>query len=547
LKGIKFERITHTRMQASSQPTGKLKTSAYKWKVLATVIVGFFMILLDTTVINVAFPALRQEFGGSLNESQWIISVYVLAMGISMPISGFLADRFGSKKIYLGGLGLFIFGSILCGMSNSLYMLIAFRILQGLGGGIAMPLGTALLLQAFPPEEQGMALGIQGIAALVAPALGPVLGGWLVTLNLWRVIFFINPPIGLIGIWMGFQFLREQKNPGHKSIDFLGIITEIIGFGAILYAATIAADVGWTATSTLTWFGIGAAGLAAFTIIEMYVAKDPLLDLRLFSKPVFLKANLLSYISTLALFGAEFLLPIYLQSLRGKSPLETGIILLPMAITAGILGIVSGRIYDRIGPRPILVLGFGMLAVNTWQLAQLQAQTSINWILILLTIRGIALGLIAQTTMVTALSDVPPRELPRGSSLNNATRQVTQSIGVAILATVLAGTVSLEVRTVQDQINDVNGAHYAGICETTPISVDAPTASISSAPTDGYSTDQWLALRQRDCRENVKGFENSYLITFYASLVALVIAFTLPGWPKKWSGRKSAETPVIGD
>ena len=174
--------------------------AGYKWKVLSTVIFGIFMVILDTTVVNVAFQTLREEFGGNLGDTQWIISIYVLALGISTPLAGFLANRFGAKKIYLGGLGLFVLGSLLCGLSPSLNFLTVARAVQGAGGGIAMPLGTALLLQAFPPREQGTALGIFGIAALVAPALGPILGGWLVDQDLWRVIFFINPPIALIGI-----------------------------------------------------------------------------------------------------------------------------------------------------------------------------------------------------------------------------------------------------------------------------------------------------------------------------------------------------------
>jgi EmrB/QacA subfamily drug resistance transporter len=307
----------------------------YKWKVLATVIFGIFMVILDTTVVNVAFQTLRNEFGGSLNDSQWIISVYVLSLGITTPLAGFLADRFGDKRIYLGGLGLFALGSLLCGLSPNLGFLIAARALQGAGGGIALPLGTALLLQAFPVAEQGMALGIFGIAALVAPAIGPILGGWLVDQNLWRVIFFINPPIGLAGVLLGLRLLRERRDDRRPAFDLAGVATEIVGFGAILYAASLAANQGWTAPGTLLWFGIGAVGLVAFGLVELFRARTPLLDLRLFTDRVFLNASLLGYVSTVALFGAEFLMPIYLQALRGRPALETGFILLPMAIRPG--------------------------------------------------------------------------------------------------------------------------------------------------------------------------------------------------------------------
>jgi EmrB/QacA subfamily drug resistance transporter len=544
-------------MQNPSMPVSNQRPSGSKWLVLITVIFGFFMVLLDTTVINVAFQALRQEFGGSINESQWIISVYVMAMGIIMPLAGFLADRFGSKKVYLAGLGLFAIGSLLCGLSSSLYMLVVFRVIQGIGGGIAMPLGVSLLLQAFPIEEQGTALGYYGIAALVAPALGPILGGWLVNLNLWRVIFFINPPIGLLGVLLGMRFLHEHKGQRHYPLDVPGIITEVIGFGAILYAASIASNNGWTSSTTLIWFGIGVVGLIAFALVELFVAKEPLLDLRLFGNPIFLNASLLSYVSVVALFGAEFLLPIYLQELRGRSPLETGFILLPMAVTSGILVILSGRIYDKIGPRPLMISGFALLVINTWQLSKLSANTSIGWIIFLLSIRGIALGLTAQTTMVTALSVVPPRYLHRGSSLSSATRQVVQSIGVAFLATILASALSPAIQNLQNQMENAAPSSTAfvqtvGFCQVT--SSGSPSANPvtadpigTQAPQGSGQTPPSPALFQQACAENVTGFERSYLVTFYASLVALLLGFFLPGWPQKWAGRKAATSPIAGD
>jgi DHA2 family multidrug resistance protein len=526
--------------QPSNAPPG------YKWKVLSTVIFGIFMIILDTTIVNVAFQTISQEFGGDLNETQWVISIYVLFLGITTPLAGFLADRFGPKKIYLAGLGLFAAGSLLCGLSPNLPFLIIARALQGVGGGIAMPLGMALLLQAFPPQEQGTALGIFGIAALVAPAVGPVLGGWLVDQHLWRVIFFVNPPVGLIGVVLGMHFLKEIKRDARPKFDLGGVITEVIGFGAILYAASIAANQGWTSPATLVWFGIGVAGLAAFWLIELYGTKSPLLDLRLFGDRVFLNASLLGYVSNVALFGAEFLMPIYLQALRGQTALQTGIILLPMAIAGGIFVTLSGRIYDRVGPRPLMVTGFTLLIVNTWQLSQIRSDTTIEWILFLLVLRGLALGLTVQTTMVTALSVVPKRDLARGASLTNATRLVVQSIGVAVLATVLASTISPQVKAMQAQMESgvVSGGRLMGLCETaSPASVKT-VASIAGAVPPG-KLDQGKAPPEslptdlaKACRENIAGFERAYKLTFYLAFAALALGLMLPGWPGKWTGRK---------
>jgi EmrB/QacA subfamily drug resistance transporter len=523
----------------------------YKWKVLATVIFGIFMVILDTTVVNVAFQTLRNEFGGSLNDSQWIISVYVLTLGITTPLAGFLADRFGDKRIYLGGLALFALGSLLCGFSPNLGLLIAARALQGAGGGIALPLGTALLLQAFPVAEQGMALGVFGIAALVAPALGPILGGWLVDQNLWRVIFFINPPIGLVGVLLGLRLLREQRDEQRPRFDLAGIASEVVGFGAILYAASIAANQGWTAPNTLLWFAIGAIGLVVFGLVELFHAKRPLLDLHLFTDRVFLNASLLGYVSTVALFGAEFLMPIYLQALRGRPALETGLILLPMAITGGICVTLSGRIYDRVGPRPLMAVGFSILMINTWQLAQIKADTTIAWILFLLTLRGIALGLTVQTTLVTALSVVRRKELARGSSLVNATRLVVQSIGVAVLATVLASALTPDVQSLQQQFSqssDPGSGQSVALCGPVPV---AYAGGNQPAQLGAQSGDRQVPLPpqvgnllRRACQENISGFERAYKVTFYAAFVALLLGLALPGWPGKWGGRQEAGPPA---
>jgi DHA2 family multidrug resistance protein len=514
--------------------------------VLSTVIFGIFMVILDTTVVNVAFQTIRTDFGGSLASTQWVISIYVLALGITTPLAGFLANRFGGKKIYLGGLSLFALGSLMCGLSPNLGLLIAARAIQGIGGGVALPLGTALLLQAFPPKEQGTALGIFGIAILVAPAVGPILGGWLVDQGVWRAIFFINPPIGLTGVLLGLRFLHNSDIPQKPSFDLAGVVTSVVGFGAILYATSAAATLGWTSPITLVCFVVGVAGLVAFGWVELFQAKEPLLDLRLFANRTFLNASLLGYVSTVALFGAEFLMPIYLQSLRGRTALQTGVILLPMAITGGIFVTLSGQIYDKIGPRPLLVGGFLLLVVNTWQLSQIRADTPITWILFLLVLRGLALGMTVQTTMVAALSVVPRQDLARGSSLTNATRLVVQSIGVAILATVLTSTLTPPVIALQQDPSPAAtrqapaNSQPVGLCEVppTPSGLQQPVLLAGLGVPPPLNPVRGTSIINLACQENIAGFERAYTVTFFAAMLAVVLGLFLPGWPAKWVGRK---------
>lgn len=516
--------MSYSAAQRAPSDGGRL---AYKWRVLISVIFGIFMVILDSTVVNVAFQTLRREYGASLNESQWIISVYVLALGIGTPLAGYLADRYSLKRVYIAGLSLFVVGSFLCGLAPSLWLLIAARILQGFGGGIAVPLGPALLFSAFPTNEQGKALGFFGIALVVAPALGPILGGWLVDHDMWRWIFFINVPIGLVGIYLASRWLRYRPTDRRPSLDVIGLIIGIIGISSILYGASIASDQGWGSTQVITMFVVGAIGLVAFSIVELFFAKEPLLDLRLFQNRIFLNASLVGYVSVMALFGAEFLMPIYLQALRGLTALQAGLTLLPLAIAAGVTTPTAGRLYDKIGPRPIVVFGFSILAINTWQLSQIRADTPITWIMFLLFLRGIALGSTVQTTLVTALSPVPNPKIARASSLINSSRQIVQAVGVALLATVLASTLSPQVRAFQTQMRDVPqvGTNVQiGICQPLPPQIPEAIAG----------------LMRQACAESIAGFERAYTVTFFFALAALIIGAFLPGWPLKWGGRRPA-------
>jgi DHA2 family multidrug resistance protein len=459
---------------AAAEPKPRVAPS--KWHVLASVIFGIFMVTLDTTAVNVAFPTLRSELGASFDDAQWIVSIYVLALGITTPVAGFLADRYGIKRMYISGLCVFVAGSLLAGLAPTLPVLVAARAIKGIGGGIAVPCGTALLFRGFSRRELGFALGVFGLALLFAPALGPVLGGWLVDRGMWRWIFFINVPIGLAGVLVASRFLVEQRRTTATHWDALGLSAAIPGFGAALYATSLIARRGWADATVLRWLGVAAAALALFATSELRWARDPLLDLRLFRRRTFVVATVIGYVTVVAFFGAEFLLPVYLQSLRGRTALDAGLVLLPLALLAGFTLPVAGKIYDRIGPRPLVVGGFALLLYNTWQLAHLGPDTSLRFIVLLTAIRGLALGLTVQTPFTAALGDLHHDAVPRGTSLVASTRYLAQAFGVAILATLLAS---------------------------------------------GTGT--------------LNGLARAYWFTFELAVVGLALAFFLPGWPAAWT------------
>ncbi len=454
----------------------------YKWRVLIAVIFGTFMSILDNTVVNVALRTLQQVFQSDITHTQGVATYYALSLGIVIPIGAFLADRFGIKRVYVGSLLAFTAASMLCGLAPSLNALIAFRILQGLAGGALLPLGIAMLYGAFPLNQRGLALSYFGIPVLIAPALGPTLGGYLVEYFDWRLIFFINLPVGLLGAFVASRFLRERRSDTVRRFDLPGAVLSVIGFGSLLYAFSNAADQGWTSATVLGFLTVGIAGVAAFFLWELRT-DHPLLDVRLYTKRTYLLASLLGWIAVIAFFGAGFLLPLYLQTLRGQTPFQAGLLLLPQALAAIVAVQFSGRLFDRIGPRYVITVGVVVLAISTWGLVSLTETTPLPFITALLVVRGFALSFVIQPTQATALSVVSRDQLTRASSLTNVMRNVFQSLGVAILGTLL----------------QTQGK--------------APEAS--RAP-DGFAA------------YTIAGYHAAYVLAFALSLIAICLAVFLP-------------------
>ena len=487
-----------------------------KWRILWSVIVGLFMVVLDSTVMNVALKALQSHFVATTDQVQWVISVYTLVLGISTPLSGYLADRFGSKRIYLGALAFFAFGSLLAGLAasqGSLVFLILARGVQGIGGGIALPLGMAMMFRAFPPGQRGTASGIFSVVMVFAPALGPLIGGWLVDHQLISWIFLVNLPIGVLGLMVGSVFLVGDKGSKEVRADVPGMLSAAVGFGLILSSTSVAGQqgMGWTHPEVLLLLGAGLLTLCVFIIIELR-SPVPLMDLRLYAIPSFALANVASVVGTISLFGAEFLLPLYLQILRGETALNAGLLLLPMAATAMIVSPLAGRFADTVGPRIPLVVGFLLIAFNTYQLAHLELKTSLIFIMVLVALRGIAVGLIIQNAQLASLLDVPARRLTRATPLLNATRQTMLSIGVAILATILTSTMT----------TTVPAAIATG---------NAPDVSTLPPVARAFAQQAYHTFQS----QYIAGLDHAYLVTFVIAVVVAFLCLFLPGWPGKYN------------
>jgi DHA2 family multidrug resistance protein len=446
-------------MQINAQATRRSGGLDYKWILAMVVILGVFMSILDQTIVNIAIPRLQTAFGADIHSVQWVLTAYILAQGVATPSAAFFADTLGIKRFYIISLAAFTLGSALCGLAWSLPVLITFRVLQGLGGAALFPLSITLLFREFPPQERGTAMGFFGVPALLAPALGPTLGGYLVTFVGWEAIFYINVPIGIIAIILSILFIRESRPEGQTRFDIVGFIFVSLGLVALLYALSSASTDGWGSTTVLGFLSLGLISLGIFVAAELIIANrggQPLLDLRLFANGPFRASMIANLFVIFSLFGGLFLFPLYLQNIRGLSAFQSGLILLPQALAAMVSVIIGGRLVDRIGVRAVMIPGLLILAFATWQLTYISIDSSYGWLQTMFILRGLALGLTVQPLTVAMLSEISPRQLAQASSLNTVNRAVASSFGIAVLATLVQTQTQLHFGQLAEQVTAIS-------------------------------------------------------------------------------------------
>ena len=413
---------------------------AYKYVVAAVFVSALFLDLLDVTIVNVALRTIGEEF--QTEAIEWIVLGYTLSLAVWIPASGWLGDRFGTKRVFLTALALFVGGSVLCGMAQTIGQLVGFRVVQGVGGGMLTPIGVAMLFRAFPPIERARASTIVMIPTLVAPALGPVLGGLLTDTAGWRWIFFVNVPFGIVALAFGLRFLREHTEPTAGRFDVPGFVLSGYGLAAIAYALSEGPRNGWTDPWVV---GLGVSGTIAFALL-VYVEThrpEPMLALRLFRYRSFRATNIVMVFGMASFIGLTFVLPLYLQGLRGLDPLESGLTTFPQAIGILISSQIAGRIYGRVGPRRLVIGGMLGAAISMASLLLLGLDTDLWWIRGAIFARGLAMGFTFVAVQAASYAEIPPADNGRASAIFSTQRQMSVSIGIALMATVLTSFTTL--------------------------------------------------------------------------------------------------------
>lgn len=406
--------------------------------VAVVVVLGAVMSILDTTVVNVAIRTLAEDLDSPLSTIQWVATGYTLALATVIPLSGWGADRFGTKRLYILSIILFIAGSALAGAAWSTGSLILFRVLQGLGGGMLMPAGMTILTKAAGPQRVGRIMAIIGVPMLLGPIFGPILGGWLVDDFSWRWIFYINVPVGIVALIMALRVLpRDVSQPGHR-LDWLGLMLLSPSLAAIIYGfANTQSAGGFGATKVWLPIVLGAVGLAAF-IWHGLRDKQPLIDLRLFINRTFTASTLTLLLMIVSVFGGMLLLPLYLQTVRGESAMDSGLLMAPQGVGAMIAMPLAGRLTDRTGIGRIVPVGLLLVGASFVGLTQLHADTSYWWFGALLFVTGLGMGATMMPTFSGAMQTLRRTDVARASTTLNIVQQVGASIGTAVLSVLLA-------------------------------------------------------------------------------------------------------------
>ena len=408
-----------------------------KWLTLAAVSFGLFMIMLDNTVVNVALPSIQRDLDTDLSQLQWIVTGYALTFAALMLVGGKVADAYGRRLIFVIGIAVFTIASLLCGLADSGEMLISARVLQGAGAALMNPATLSIIAATFPPHQRGTAIGIWAGVSALALAIGPLIGG-LITEHLdWSWIFFVNVPIGILGVVASYLFIDESRDETHVRLDLPGLATSAVGLFALTYGLIEANTYGWSSARIVGSFVLAGVTLAAFVVLERR-QQDPMLPLELFRSGTYTGANLVVLLVALAMFGVFFFVSLYMQNILGYSAVQAGAAFLPMTILIILVAPVAGKASDRIGSRGLMTAGMIFIAVQLVMFSRLSADASFWDLFPALLIGGVGMSLTMTPSAAAATRSVSVDKAGVGSAVLNSARQVGGTMGIAVMGAIVA-------------------------------------------------------------------------------------------------------------
>ena len=462
---------------------------------LAILFFGAFVSFLNNSLLNVALPSIMVDLEiQDYSTVQWLATGYMLVSGILIPVSAFLITRFKNRTLFLASMGLFTIGTAVAAFAPNFGFLLAGRMIQAAGSSVMGPLLMNVMLVSFSREKRGAAMGVFGLVMITAPAIGPTLSGYIVEYFDWRVLFEMILPFAILSIILAVWKLENVMDTRSMSLDYFSVVLSVIGFGGILYGCSMASSDGWSDPIVLSTIIAGVIGLIWF-IIRQFRLEEPLLDLRVYKYPMFALGSVISMVNAAAMFSGMILTPAYVQSVRGISPIDSGLMMLPGAVIMGIMSPITGKLFDKFGPRALALIGLGITAYSTYLLSDLQIDSSYAYIIVIYTLRMFGMSMFMMPIMTNGLNQLPTRLNPHGTAVNNTAQQVVGSIGTALFVTIM-------------------NSYAASTGEELMKSVDPTTLSKAD-----MTNIQSLAL--------LDGIQHAFFVVMIVTLVALVLSLFL--------------------
>ncbi|MDR7001059.1 DHA2 family efflux MFS transporter permease subunit [Neobacillus niacini] len=413
------------------------QTNRPPYGILAILMIGAFISMLNETLLNVALPSIMKDLDVSASTVQWLSTGYMLVNGVMIPATAFLIQKYTARRLFLTAMSLFLLGTILAGFATSFPILLVARMIQASGSAIMMPLLMNVMLTSFPPEKRGAAMGLFGLVFIFAPAVGPTLSGWLIEHYDWRMLFHFVTPIAAIVVLIAIFLLKDKKKDMEIRLDFLSFLLSSIGFGGLLYGFSSAGNKGWDSPQVYITIIVGAISLVLF-IWRQLKLEVPMLNFRIYKYPMFTLSSAISIVITMAMFSAMLLLPIYVQSIRGISPIKSGLLMLPGSILMGIMSPITGKLFDKYGGRVLAIIGLSIMIITSYFLSTLTLHTSYTELILIYSARMFGMSMVMMPVMTNGLNQLPAHQYPHGTAMNSTLQQVSGAIGSALLVTIMS-------------------------------------------------------------------------------------------------------------
>ncbi|PLR79844.1 MFS transporter [Bacillus canaveralius] len=467
--------------------------------ILAVLMVGAFIAFLNNTLLNIALPSIMTELDVDAPTVQWLTTGFMLVNGIMIPTTAFLIQKYSVRRLFITAMGLFTAGTIIASLAHVFPVLLIARMVQASGTAIMMPLLMNVMLTSFPLEKRGTAMGIFGLVLMFAPAIGPTLSGWIIEHYDWRMLFHFVTPFAALILLSGIFLLKDKKDKVELRLDFVSLLLSSAGFGGLLYGFSSAGSKGWDSPQVYGTLTIGAVSLLVF-ILRQLKQDRPMLNFRIFKFPMFALSSAISMVVTMAMFSGMLLTPIYVQTIRGISPLDAGLMMLPGAIVMALMSPITGRLFDKFGGRMLAIIGLSITVVTSYYFSRLTLETTYTQLIILYTVRMFGMSMVNMPVTTNGLNQLPARFYPHGTAMNNTLQQVSGAIGTALLVTVM----SIRSETHAEEL------------------ADSAIKNLTGQPTPAALAEmkQQIAMQAM-----LEGINDAFFVTVLIAGIALVLAF----------------------